>query len=257
MSHREQLEQVLDLLINEEQEKAEELLHQVMVEKARNIYESILEDDMKGDFADEIEADVDEIEADEEGEELEVDDQEDEDEVEVDSEEDVFDVEDTDKDEDLEDRVEDLEKLLADLTAMIDMEVSDDVDVDDESMEMDMEMDMDMDEDEDEELEELEEATKLQDQVKVAMNKEGQLAGTGKNSQVGPTGTEAPYTHAPKKETSQGKPTDFAGGDEKGTKAKQGKDHTPTSNVDVKQTKAPKAKEKEESSVSTDSLLAN
>ncbi len=69
------LEQVLDLLLNEESDQAAEILHQLIVEKARVIYESIVEeeaedDDVVGgepdkDFTDEISSDEDEVSADE------------------------------------------------------------------------------------------------------------------------------------------------------------------------------------------------
>ena len=69
MSHRQKLEQVLDLLINEETDAASEILHSLIVEKARTMYEELVDEDFGGDekedFADEIESDKDEIEADE------------------------------------------------------------------------------------------------------------------------------------------------------------------------------------------------
>jgi len=39
MTTREKLEQVLEYIINEESEKASDLLHDVFVEKARTVYE--------------------------------------------------------------------------------------------------------------------------------------------------------------------------------------------------------------------------
>lgn len=83
MSQHKKLERILDLLVNEEADKAEELLHNLVVEKARNIYEGLVneededDDDMddeveesigggaKQDFMSEVEADKDDIEADE------------------------------------------------------------------------------------------------------------------------------------------------------------------------------------------------
>lgn len=83
MSQQQKLEKVLDLLLNEDSEKAAEILHQIIVEKARVIYESIVdeeegsdegleeEDDEAGgdpdeDFTAEISSDEDDIESDEE-----------------------------------------------------------------------------------------------------------------------------------------------------------------------------------------------
>lgn len=79
MSQQKKLEKVLDLLVNEDTGLATELLHQIIVEKARTIYESIVneEDDEEDDigdevggdsdedFTDEISSDKDEIDADE------------------------------------------------------------------------------------------------------------------------------------------------------------------------------------------------
>lgn len=79
MSTKEKLEQVLEMLVNEENDKAGELLHDVFVEKAKNIYaelvesdESVEEDvteevggDPEADLADDISADQEEIEAEE------------------------------------------------------------------------------------------------------------------------------------------------------------------------------------------------
>lgn len=233
MSHRRKLEQVLDLLINEEQEKAEEILHQIMVEKARAAYDALMEDedededlgseDFRADFADEIEAAHDEIDSDEEG-------------------HDEHDAEDhdEDEDEDLEDKVSDIESDLEELQAAFD-ELVLGIDGDEELADDDLEdlEDFDADEEEDElefsfdDEEAIEEATKLQHPVKDVPNQEGEFAGTGDHSKKGATGTEAPYTHAPKRTETEGEEVDFAGGDEKGAKADQGKDHTPSSNVDV------------------------
>jgi len=79
MSTRDKLEQVLEMLVNEENDKASDLLHDVFVEKAKNIYAELVEadesveEDVTEDFggdpeqvlADDISADSDEIEAEE------------------------------------------------------------------------------------------------------------------------------------------------------------------------------------------------
>ena len=97
MSTREKLEKVLEFIINEENEKASDLLHDVFVEKARGIYEEIAtedeeleeatdedveevdeakndddddkeqvdEADIQDEFADEIEADAEQIDQEE------------------------------------------------------------------------------------------------------------------------------------------------------------------------------------------------
>ena len=44
MSQQQKLEKLLELLINEDSDQAAELLHQLIVEKARVIYESIVDE---------------------------------------------------------------------------------------------------------------------------------------------------------------------------------------------------------------------
>lgn len=124
MSQQQKLERVLDLLLSEDQEQAAELLHQIIVEKARTIYENIVEEeDMEeekdeldeadevggepnADFTDEIAADEDEIEADEEND------------GEAGAEEEES--EEEESEESTEERVEDLETQLAELRAEFD-----------------------------------------------------------------------------------------------------------------------------------------
>lgn len=43
-------EQLIELVINEDQEKAEQLFHEIVVEKSREIYESIMDEEMMGDM---------------------------------------------------------------------------------------------------------------------------------------------------------------------------------------------------------------
>ena len=130
MSQQQKLEKVLDLLLSEDSDQAAELLHQIIVEKARVIYESIVEEEDEADkdeldeadevggepnadFTDEIASDKEEVDADEQnggeasGEEAGEGESEDEDE-EMGAEDDV------------EDRVEDLESQLAELRAEFD-----------------------------------------------------------------------------------------------------------------------------------------
>ena len=47
MTDRSKFEQMLEYLISEEQDKAKELFHQLVVEKSREIYENILADDFQ------------------------------------------------------------------------------------------------------------------------------------------------------------------------------------------------------------------
>lgn len=250
MSHRQMLEQALELLINEEHDAASDLLHTVMVEKARSLYEELVDEDFGGDekedFADEIEADKDEIEADEiyDGEEG---DEESEDDVEVEDDDSV-------DDEEVEDRLEDVEASLAELRAEFDSLMGGDADVEgdefaddefaDAEVEGDFEGDVDVEDDAyegmyEEDFDGLDEATKLQDEVSnTGQKEEGKHAGTGAESKIGATGKESQFTKAPRKSDHGGKPHKTGeGGDESTKKVGQGKDNTPTSNVNVKQQK--------------------
>jgi hypothetical protein len=246
MSHREKLEQVLELLINEETDAASELLHTVIVEKARTMYEDLVDEDFGGDekedFAAEIEADKDEIESDEifdgdvEGEEGEEISDEPADEEEV------------------EDRLEDVEAQLAELTAQFDQIVNGEEGVEGEGEFGDEEIvggeegfgDVDLGAENgevefadegmyEEVIDELDEATKLQDEVAdTGQKEEGKFSGTGKNSKIGKTGKESMFTKAPSKADHGGKPHKTGqGGDESTKKVGEGEDNTPTSNIDV------------------------
>ena len=245
MSHREKLEQVLELLINEETDAASELLHTVIVEKARTMYEDLVDEDFGGDekedFAAEIEADKDEIESDE-----------------------IFDAEageegeefgdEPAEEEEVEDRLEDVEAQLAELTAQFDQIVNGEEGVEGEGefgdevvggeegfgdvdlgSEVEGEVEFADEGMYEEVIDELDEATKLQDTVAdTGQKQEGKLAGTGKNSKIGATGKESMFTKAPSKADHGGKPHKTGqGGDESTVKVGEGEDNTPTSNIDV------------------------
>ena len=128
-------EQLIDFIINEDEAKARELFHQIVVEKSREIYESLIdEQDLEEIGGNEVEELVDEVSADEtgmeEGEEMDM-------EVDMDAEKDDAerDMADDDGEEDhhadvggneeLEDRVMDLESALDDLKAEFDALMSD------------------------------------------------------------------------------------------------------------------------------------
>lgn len=257
---RTSLEQILELLLAEDTEKAEEMLHEYVVGKARAEYERVLDEadddemdidhgDPAGDMEDEISDHNDEIESDEEG----------------DSEELNFDDEESDEEEEVEDKIDDLEKEIDDLRAelegliadqgmddmddmpepeMDDMDDMDDMDADGD---MDLDLDLDMDSaDDDEELldsveydldeEDLEEATQFSD--KVAEPKGGEADASASKS---------PYTQAPKhsKVSSQGSPVKAKDGSEgKRDHGSKPKEQNPTdSNIDVDHKKGPAAKD--------------
>lgn len=153
MSHRKKLEQALELLLQEDSDRASELLHQVIVEKARGIYESLVEEEdlekvsdeeveekeeeldeavggeESADFTAEISSDVDEIDSDELNDGEASDDMEDE---MGDDEEDHH--ADVGGDEAVEDRLEDLESELQQLRAEFEKIVGGEADDDFEDM---------------------------------------------------------------------------------------------------------------------------
>ena len=67
MSDIKKFEEMLDRLVNEDKEGAQELFHEIVVEKSRDIYESLLEDDLDDEAVDEAtDEEVDESEEDKE-----------------------------------------------------------------------------------------------------------------------------------------------------------------------------------------------
>ena len=139
--------ELIELIISEETDQAKALFHDIVVDKSRSIYESLIDEteedeeleesdfdeELGGDAAEEF---IDDISADEEG----------------------LALEDEDEDEEeMEDRVVDLEDALDELKAEFEKMMAgeegeeDDMDMDMEPEMDDMEMDMDAEEDEDEE----------------------------------------------------------------------------------------------------------
>lgn len=259
------IEKILDLLVNEEIDQAESLLHDLVVEKARHIYEGLVNEedfeddiddeeevdesfggDMKSDFVQEVEANKDDIESDEQADgdvsDFDIGDEE--------AGEDEFNI--GDGEEDMEDVVFDvrdqLEQLRADFEQLLGDEVDDEMiamepEMGDIEMEPEMgDMELEPEIDEMKYMEGLEEATKLQDTVTdPGMNKEGKLAGTGKHSKTGATGTKSPYTNAPSKSMQGEKAVDWTkgavGGEHNGPAGgdtTNATDDTPSSNIDVK-----------------------
>ena len=141
MSDQNKFEKMLELLVNEDKAAAQELFHEIVVEKSRDIYESLLEDEAEIDEADDEEVEESDEDLDESDEDLD----ESDDDLEENFDLDTFEVEadddmggdptddmmadlgmddegeEGDEDEgeegDVEDRVEDLEDALDDLKA--------------------------------------------------------------------------------------------------------------------------------------------
>jgi hypothetical protein len=156
---RTQLASILELLLNEDTEKASELLHEYVVGKAREEYERVLdEDESEFGYDDEAEDYEDEIDGDEIGEDEEEDDVIDQsddfvDDVTDDGEDDGEDdfggddeFDDEEGEGDVEDRVEDLEAELDDLRAEFERLMGGDEEGMDDDMGGDMDMDMGGDE---------------------------------------------------------------------------------------------------------------
>jgi len=218
MTHSTKLEQILELLINEDQEKATELLHQIVIEKARSIYGELVQEsdecdltdsfsnakdqidneetmeavggegDVKADFIDDVETDTESQEGDEDenGEESE------------------------ENEGTVEDRVEDLESELENLRAEFDRLMADEAGEeehsdlgDDFGGEVSAE-----DEFNPEAMESLEEATKLSDEVSISLDQEGKLVGTGKNSKAPSVNKVSPISRPA--HNMAGKPTAFS-----------------------------------------------
>ena len=130
-------EKLIEYIVNEQEEKARELFHQLVVERSRQIYESLIdEEDLAEIGGDEVEDLVDEITADEDG---------------------MLEAEDEDMDmDDAEGEMDDAEMDMDDAEGEMDDAEGDmdmDMDMDMDDAEGDMDMDMDMDDDGDEGLE--------------------------------------------------------------------------------------------------------
>ena len=123
MTDRAQFEAMLEALINEDQETAKEIFHNIVVGKSREIYEELLESDFGQDSGNPYKKEEDEEEEESVGDEEEPEDdseepEDDSEEPEDDGEEPAFGDEEGEEPEgDIEDRVMDLEDALEDLKA--------------------------------------------------------------------------------------------------------------------------------------------
>jgi hypothetical protein len=166
MDHK-KFEKLIDLIINENEEQARELFHDIIVEKSREIYESIMEQEMMDDMEEGMGGQVgdllDEINVDEAGGVYEEEDEDDDldDMLDSDDEEtEVIDIEDEGDDEDHEEvedaviRIEDkLDQLMAEFEDIMggsddesDSEFDDDAEEDGKDLTSDMEQDHDEEE---------------------------------------------------------------------------------------------------------------
>ena len=238
MSAQDRYTKIIESLVNGEEAKASELLHEAFVEKAREIWSDLVEqdeiiedeiaeeeleedisDEEAGDFLDDIESAEDEIDAEEAYESEEEDEEmlEPEAEMELASDEEEHDhdfdddgeLDDHEEDhEEIEDKLMSVEDALADLKAEF-AKVMGDQEPEAEEMEESTEQS--------DEVEELEEAAELKSVGNVAMPD----GSDGKDSPVGP-GLDDPFKG--KGANTEADPVDFAGGNEKGGKAPAAKD---------------------------------
>ena len=229
-------EQLIDFIINEDEAKARELFHQIVVEKSREIYESLIdEQDLEEIGGNEVEELVDEVSADEtgmeEGEEMDM-------EVDMDAEKDDAERDMADDDgeeageEELEDRVMDLESALDDLKAEFDALMADEASepehndgMNDPEMGEMMEAEEEVDEEAEEEVDESadEELARLREYVEKIGAPNNTEGGDGK---AGPVAG---------KNDMGGKAVNFdAGGDEKGRPAPKAQNMGMTTKPDMK-----------------------
>ena len=151
-------EQLIELFIAEDEAAAKDLFHEIVVEKSRDIYESLTDEDQVEETA---EVDEDAVEEAEEIEESDFDEAElggdaaDDMIDDIEADEEGLSMEDDDGEEEIEDRVVDLEDALDELKAEFEALMGGDDAADDDAMDMDMDMDMgDEEEGEEEEGEE-------------------------------------------------------------------------------------------------------
>ncbi len=111
----EKFERLIEYVINDEEAKARELFHEIVVEKSRDIYENLMSEEdteeLGGDAADDF---ITDIESDEEGMSMDSEDDSEEDDM------DLGDMEDTDNGDDAEEEVEELEDRVVDVEDKLD-----------------------------------------------------------------------------------------------------------------------------------------
>lgn len=145
-------EQLIDLIINEQEDKARELFHDIVVEKSREIYENIMDEEMtdpsmdEGDMVGEVGSLMDEISAEESGV-VEAEDEADadiefDDEAEEDGEDLTHDLEDEHDGEDKPETVDDVKDKFEELLADFERILSGDSEESEDMMEDDMEEDV-------------------------------------------------------------------------------------------------------------------
>lgn len=240
------LEQILELLLSEETERAEELLHEYVVAKARAEYEKVLEAD------DDLESSEEEIEGDEQGaqdmgdEELGGDDVEELGDMDMDDADDMDGEEESDEEEeseeeDLESKVDHLQDELEELRAEFEELMADEAD---EPHHADLDMGADDVGSFDMSKEGLGEATSFSKPASVQPMKGAHMKGSEADGSNG----KSPFSSKPKATTVAGAGSPVKshdGGEGKHNHGGSVKDHTPTDNMGIapKKVAAPKKPE--------------
>jgi|SaaInl5LU_22_DNA_1037371.scaffolds.fasta_scaffold07042_5 hypothetical protein len=276
MADLNKFEQMLEKLVNEDKAGAEELFHEIVVEKSRDIYEGLLEAELEDDEVDEAtdeevdESDdeldeTDDEEVDESDDELDEDFNLDEFEVEADpmdammsdmevdggDEAPAMDMGDEEGEGDVEDRVEDLEDALEELKAEFEAMMGDNDDgeeANDDADDMDMDADDDGEEAEEEAMafetadEEVEEtADEEVEETKKSAGETMREYVEKVNATMGDNGANTKSATATPNHIGDGTAANLAqGADEKGGKADSAKDMS-TGNVNVPGGKAAKS----------------
>jgi len=204
-------EKLIEYVINDEDQKASDLFHEIVVGKSREIYENLMNDDEFG--GDEVDDFIDDVEADEEG----IDFADDAEDTEMDF-DDSGDLDDHEEEHDgLEDRVVDLEDKLDELMAEFDELIDDGADgAEDTEMDFDelpAEEELSFEESVDTELEELEEGAELTAAPKPVTSEEGSVNTTSANA-----------NDAGKKSKTDARPVQTSTATEKGRPAPKAKD---------------------------------
>jgi len=255
-------EQLIEYVINDEQDKAQELFHEIVVEKSRDIYENImaeeegleededvveegLEEELGGSQTQDF---IDDIEVEEEGISLEADNMEDEEMIDVDMDMDAEDA----GEEDLEDRVVDLEDKLDELMAEFE-ELMGDVDVDgdgDHDMDDHEAEEMDSEEEDEMETEMMHDKKRMMDDLEEAVDLEAAPKPVTSEQGEGKSGPVASNSGA---KGMDAKPVSTDTTDEKGRKAPQAKDMGGTTKPNMQA--APKPTTAQASGVNNDSPI--
>ena len=231
-------EQLIELFIAEDEQAAKDLFHEIVVEKSRDIYEGLVDEDQVEETA-EIEEDEDAVEE-SEVEESEMDETEAElggdaaddmiDDIEAD-EEGLSMEADGEEDEELEDRVVDIEDALDELKAEFEQLMANDDDAGDDAMDMDMDMG-DEEGEEGEEEEEMESAFEEAEELVREYAEKAPAPVTGEEGSVNTKEMNTPKKDMPDPKGAQDNIAQ--GGDESGASAPKADDMGGTTKPDMK-----------------------